>query len=324
MIRPKLYELASIVRRMHCDRFVLLTFLIMINICCDCRLTYAAEYLPPGAAPPEGRPPAPGSGPFPASLIQGDIDRPNPPTGTADRTNGSRFPVRPETAPTFDRLSIDRGDGRGRRNIDTRRAAGAAGTNRPVNDEDLVNFQNQDYPYPTGVAAGRPQRRLRSDPFQGGYQNYFVNSRMVVNDNGPLFGRRYSPAPRWLDYEAENFPLPSVKPFCKILVILGVVFATVYMVFAAYSVVLGHKDAGSRVTGAAGGLILLLMAYSIYKVVMINALRIPWTGGVDTIESLEAHPRQPLQSANTPIVPAAPAANRSNMPVRPFFNAQNP
>jgi hypothetical protein len=107
------------------------------------------------------------------------------------------------------------------------------------------------------------------------------------------------------------------------LVIAGAVFATVFMILAALSVTLSHRDAGGRVIGTAAGLILLFMGYSIFKIVMINAFRYPNTPRT-SITKLAQPALQRLSPANTPNNPADPGigARRSNLPVQPFYNAR--
>ena len=86
---------------------------------------------------------------------------------------------------------------------------------------------------------------------------------------------------------------------------------------------MSHKGAVNRVVGVGAGLILLLMAYSIYKVVMMNALRLqndfldvkPDSLG----EPLAEHNQQTLQPNDTPGVPGAPGGRaRSNLQVSPY------
>jgi hypothetical protein len=179
---------------------------------------------------------------------------------------------------------------------------------------------NPTYPYPTGIEAAPLTRHVRSDPYRGGYTDFAVETNRIVNDNRSPFATRASRAQEWLAYERRYFPLPSVKKFCKILVVLGVVYATIYMIFGAYSVIMGHKDAGQRVVGCAAGLILLLMSYCIYKVVMINALRIRVRQPVvDGIGMQDGNTMQPLQNNDTPIVPnRPPGRQRSNLQVSPY------
>lgn len=66
-------------------------------------------------------------------------------------------------------------------------------------------------------------------------------------------------------------PLPTVRKLSRLFVLVGVVSATIFLAFAAYSVVLGHREGGSRVVGAAGGLLVLLSAYTIWKIVIVNS-----------------------------------------------------
>jgi hypothetical protein len=253
----------------------------------------AANYLQPGATPEPGAPPPLGSGGIPQPLIQGDApaNQQPPPTGQADATTGSRFGTRPETVPTPN------------------------------------NNQGQSAPYPTGIIAAPQQRRLMYDSNTGSYvvdagivQSSLRDRNMIDNDDGPVGGTLNDPTDAWRVYENANFPLRSVKPFCKILVILGVVFATFYMICAAYGVIMGHKDSGNRVIGTAAGLILLLMGYTIYKIVMLNALRI--AAAPERLDEIRTQPmrnQQALQNNDTPGLRAAPGNRpRSNLQVSPF------
>ncbi|MBY0546105.1 MAG: hypothetical protein K2W95_02380 [Candidatus Obscuribacterales bacterium] len=73
-------------------------------------------------------------------------------------------------------------------------------------------------------------------------------------------------------------PLPTVRTFSRYLVILGVVMGTVFMALAGWSVVLGARNGGARVIGAAGGLLLLLAGYTIWKIVQMNTFDFNSTG----------------------------------------------
>src|SRR5262249_45087835 len=139
--------------------------------------------------------------------------------------------------------------------------------------------------------------------------------KYIIGDEGsPRWKQPYQP---WFLHESQNAPIPTVKILCRLLVKAGAVFATVLMAFAAFGVIFSHKDSGQRVLGTAGGLMLMFMAYSIYKVVIINAFRF---GSDDSavISTRPPYQRQPLRPANTPRNPpgVAPAgAPRSNLPV---------
>lgn len=107
-----------------------------------------------------------------------------------------------------------------------------------------------------------------------------------------------------------NGPLPTVRTFSRYLVILGVVFATVFVSMAAWSMVMGGQYGAARVMGAVGGLLMLLAGYTIYKIVQMNTFHANSTG-------YESHYRdgsaQPVSQKNGP-----PQANG------PFVGPQNP
>lgn len=126
-------------------------------------------------------------------------------------------------------------------------------------------------------------------------------------------------------------PLPTVRVFCKWLVNLGLVAATVWMIFAAWGVISGDKYAGSRVTGTAGGLILLLMAFTIWKVVQLNMTS---SNTNDDRATLMTNPNAPLHGTVTSGLPtlAMPdsgaqawttsprnSQSRSGVPVQPLY-----
>jgi hypothetical protein len=114
-------------------------------------------------------------------------------------------------------------------------------------------------------------------------------------------------------------PLPTVKTFCRYLVILGAVCGTIFMALAAAAVVLGHPYAGSRVIGAASGLMLLFCGYTIWKIVQMNTFN---ANSPDNAQINQAQAQgtvvQP-QAPNLPVTPNAPGGvGRSPMPVAPL------
>lgn len=124
--------------------------------------------------------------------------------------------------------------------------------------------------------------------------------------------------------------LPSVRYLARYLVILGVVSATVFMAIAATSVVFGHQYGGSRVIGVAGGLILLLMSYTIWKVVQMNTFKAVWKAGMKDSARSQNRPfnnglTDQLSDTSTPGIPKEPPAGpqRSGVPLLPFGNAGN-
>lgn len=105
----------------------------------------------------------------------------------------------------------------------------------------------------------------------------------IINNGGPAPGAdksgdrifQHAQQPNRYDF---NGPLPTVRTFCRYLVILGAVFGTVFVAMAAFSMVYGSPYGGQRVIGAAGGLILLFMGYTIWKIVEMNTFHANSTG----------------------------------------------
>ena len=131
-------------------------------------------------------------------------------------------------------------------------------------------------------------------------------------------------------------PLPIIRYFGRWIVLAGVVIATINMIMAAWTVTAGHEKAGQRVIATAAGLMLLLMGYSIWKVVIINAFNA--LSGVETEESTKVRPEDtsaviypgkdrgtlPLLPANTPVTPAGGGGvPRNPMPIVPLGASVN-
>jgi len=66
--------------------------------------------------------------------------------------------------------------------------------------------------------------------------------------------------------------LPTVRRFSAYAVLLGVVFATILFSLAAYALTMGERGSGQRIIGTAAGLIILLMAFTIYRLLISNAI----------------------------------------------------
>ena len=117
-------------------------------------------------------------------------------------------------------------------------------------------------------------------------------------------------------------PVPAAKPFARMFVIIGLAAATIYVAFAAYSIITGQAHGGNRVVAALAGLMLLLMGYTIYKIAVMNAV----IRNTATTTSSTHLPLQGIvderyrQTADTPTIPLAPQSYppRSNMPVQPL------
>src|SRR5690606_25257569 len=100
---------------------------------------------------------------------------------------------------------------------------------------------------------------------------------------------------------------------------------TIFMALASWSMIMGHPYGASRVIGAAAGLMLLLSAYTIWKIVQMN-----------TYNANSDDPAQNKQKAGGGDVQDAfmfrpggggggqTAVGRSGLPVQPLGNANNP
>lgn len=277
-----------------------------MGVCCHSAYSSptTVNQLPPGVPPRPGALPPPGSGDIPQPLVGGDAGAaPRPPSGRHDPTSGSRFATQNETVPIpYQPFSYPTTDGRPLRTVMPDRQANV-NPNGVITNQQLETIQNRQYPWPTNYIMDAQDRKY------------------IVSDGpGPIRRQYYRP---WFLHERNNAPIPTVRILTRLLVKAGAVFATVLLAIAAFGVVSSHKDSGQRVVGTAGGLILLFMAYSIYKVVMINAFRF----GADTdvvVSRLPANPGQALEPAvtprNPPGVPPA-GARRSNLRVQPFYRA---
>jgi hypothetical protein len=139
-------------------------------------------------------------------------------------------------------------------------------------------------------------------------------------------GKRYQYI--YADSPASGYPretnkwtyggLPSVRTLSRYLVILGVVVATILMAFGAYGVVLGEQNAGTKIIHTAGGLMLLFMAFTIWKLVQANMV------GLDDQNQWDANTHKPQdqillpETVPDPVTPQAPLApQRSGVPVLP-------
>jgi hypothetical protein len=149
----------------------------------------------------------------------------------------------------------------------------------------------------------------------------YPNTKFVTID-----GVRYSyidtdsPAPGF-PKEANSFTyggLPSVKTLSRFFVIAAVVAATVLMAFAAFGVVQGEQNAGMKVTHTAGGLMLLFMAFTIWKLILANMASLDNKGPWDTINHKAAEHILLPDPAPQPVIPQPPASPpRSGVPVFP-------
>ncbi len=275
-------------------------------------------------------PPPIGDGASPAPVNPGDTGAsPAVPSGQADPTPGHNFP----TGAGRDRSVIyiykqsqggAMGVNRGERMVMTIRPdtlpqdaydqiAGILGVNGMSGEQAIAA---------TATDAQLEQISEALAPYPQAQNN---GGRKVINSDSP--NAAYPKANHESIYAFDG-PLPTVQTFCRYLVILGVVAATIWMSIAAYSVVMGHPYGGARVFGAAAGLMMLLCGYTIWKIVQMNTF--------DANSADNATPTNRTQTAQVqdafmtrPNVPGIPgggggAPPRSGIPVIPFGNSGNP
>jgi hypothetical protein len=271
----------------------------------------------------------PGSGATPTPVIAGDtIGAPPVATGTADPTTGNTFPS---------------GVGRDRSvvNVFRNSTGGALGTPRgnrmvqTIRPDQLSADQLGQVQGILGVnlLSGEPIIQVNASDAQieqlqqamFAWPQYQMNgNKKKINNDTPATG--YPKANETSSYDFQG-PLPTVRTFSRYLVILGVVCATVFMALAAYSVVLGHPYGGARVIGTASGFMLLLMGYTIWKIVQMKTFN-----AMSNLPAINQNRPQTAQVNDSfmtaPGLPVTPggggATGRSGIPVQPLGNANNP
>jgi hypothetical protein len=270
-----------------------------------------ASYANPYQPAPIGQAPACGDGPIPAPLIPGDLGAPMPPpSGLADFTHGNIFPTRSGQNtrmpfiyqqgsgrhPTMHGASqgvYESGSGsNGTGTFESGSGNGGSGTfesgggNGGSGTFESGGGNGGSGTFESGGGNGG-SGTFESGGGNGGTQivdNGGSNGgTQRVNNGGPR-GDANKESDTMLAHakqgNAYDFqgPLPTVRIFSRYLVILGVVCATIFISLAAWSMVFGSPYGASRVIGAAGGLILLLMGYTIWKVVQMNTFNANTTG----------------------------------------------
>jgi hypothetical protein len=274
---------------------------------------------PANQAPTPGALPPPGSGPTPTAEIKGDTGTaPTDPTGTADQTAGTTFPTGTGQNQSMVRIFVNNTNtGRGLRMVQTLRPStltadqlsqiqGILGVNlasgEPVIDVTATTDQMAQI---NAVMAPYPQ--TQSDG----------NGRNQINSDSPAAGYPKETA----KYNFQG-PLPTVRTFCRYLVLLGVVASTIFMAISSFKVVRGVPYAGQHVVQSAAGLMLLLMGYTIWKIVQMETFNfnsndppvIAQKSGQGAVSTAY------LKKPNTPVVPTAPnnTIQRSGLPVTPL------
>jgi hypothetical protein len=168
-----------------------------------------------------------------------------------------------------------------------------ATTNVTLSDTDLANLNNVLAPYPI-TTMNNGKKAITGDHPAAGYPKTTANYTWV-----PV--------------------LPTVKTFCRYLVILGVCMATIWMAMASYGMVLGMPYAGSRVLGTAMGLMMLLSAFTIWKIVQMNTYN-GNTNAPATVVYGQDNEVQPTAVPDLPGVPTTPQFSaRDGLPVQPLI-----
>jgi hypothetical protein len=281
--------------------------------------------LPAQAQLGQPQPPPIGDGAVPAPVTPGDTNGPSPVgSGTADPTAGTNFSTGTGRDRTVVRLYRPSPTGRGDRMVQTIRPDqlsdqalgqinGILGINMLSGEQAIaVNVSDAQLEQIQQVIAAYPQT---------------VNNagRKQITTDSPAAGY---PKPNQASNYAFPGTIPTVATFGRYLVILGVVAGTIFMALAAYSMVLGSPYGGARVLGSAAGLMMLLAAYTIWKIVQMNtfngntnnpAINANRTNDAQVQDAFASRPNVPVNPNGT----ANAGAARSGVPVQPLGNAGN-
>ncbi len=192
-------------------------------------------------------------------------------------------------------------------------------------DGQLEQIQQVLAPYPKLDGLNAYDWNKKTLPSSGQSWREISIDRKQLNMNATPDPTYY---PKPLEQSIYDFqgPLPTVRRLSRLFVLVGVVAATIFLAFAAYSVVLGHREGGAKVVGAAAGLLVLLAAYTIWKIVIVNSFAFRGMPNPRLDTALFNRPQTApvndanVQAPNTPVQPA-PAQNplvRSGIPVVPL------
>ncbi len=272
-----------------------------------------------GFAPPQPPPIGDGSSPAPVTPGDGGVVPPTP-TGAADSSPGHSFP----TGVGRDRTTVRifNNGSRGNREVQTIRP------DQLSNDElsqieGILGVNLRSGEQIIDVTASDAQIAQINEVMAPYPQAQNNGGRKRINNDSP--GASYPRTPSLYGLNSTH-PLPTVWTFSRYLVILGVVSATIFMALAAWSMILGHPYGAARVVGAAAGLLMLLSAYTIWKVVQMNTFNAnsdtpaQVRTGATTAQVQDAFMARPT----TPGIPGGGASTgRSGFPVQPLRNAQN-
>lgn len=242
-------------------------------------------------------------------------------TGTADQGPGHNFPVGNGNDRTM--VRVFHTNSRGEREVTTIRPD-------QLLDDELnriegilgINMRSGEALIET---TATPQQLEQLNEVLAPYPQYDMNGdKKKINRDAP--GQNY-PKTTSLYGLTSDHPLPTVWSFSRYLVIAGVVLATIFMALACYSMVVGSPYAGNRVIACAAGLMMLLSAYTIWKIVQMNTFK---ANSNDPPQVRHGATDAQVQDAfmfrpDTPTIPGgnATTGNRQGLPVAPLANAKN-
>jgi len=264
----------------------------------------------------------PGDGSTPNGVTPGDNYNAQPATtGTADTGPGHNLPVGTGNDRTM--VRVFHTNSRGEREVTTIRPD-------QLLDDELnriegilgINMRSGEALIET---TATPQQLEQLNEVLAPYPQYDMNGdKKKINRDAP--GQNYPKTTSLYGFSSDH-PLPTVWTFSRYLVIAGVVLATVFMSLACYSMVVGSPYAGNRVIACAAGLMMLLSAYTIWKIVQMNTFR---ANSNDPPQVRQGATDAQVQDAFMfrPDVPATPngnttTGNRQGVPVVPLGNAKN-
>ncbi len=270
-------------------------------------------------------PPPVGDGSTPNPVTQGDTSGlSSVPSGTADYGPGTNNATAAGHDRTVIRVYEEGTTGRGRRMVQTLRPDSlSAEAQSKIGGILGVNMNSGEQSI--DVTATKDQIAQMQDALAAYPQTTQVNGRNKITGDNP--GAGFPKAGNGSLYRFDG-QLPTVATFSRYLVILGVVVSTIFMAIAGYSVVMGSRDGGNRVIGAASGLMFLLSAYTIWKIVTMNTFS---GNSPDTARSANRPTQGLVQDAfmtrpNLPVTPGGGAnsgTNRGGVPVQPLGNSGN-
>ena len=198
-------------------------------------------------------PPPPGDGIYPAAVTRGDVGpAPAVPTESINNASSSIFATMPEQIPMI---------------VNVRTATHSNNTHQYMGKRIVFSIRmNTLNPMQQDLISS-----ILSLSSITGQQNVTID----VNQDQLAQIEKVLDAHTSIGQKPNQFKLfnylPTVRKFGRWAVLLGVVYATVMLAIAAYGIVMSHRSSADKVISTMAGLIVLLMAYTIYCLVINNA-----------------------------------------------------